>query len=150
MLAADDEHVLRLQVAVHEPLRVQRRDRAAQLAEHRERHGQRDRPAPEHARERLADELLHREVRATIRQRADREHLDDVRMTDRREALCLCEELRALLLGAHKLRMQHLQRDATRAPHSVVNDATSAFAEHGVEAKVTEGRGQIHARGASP
>jgi tRNA A-37 threonylcarbamoyl transferase component Bud32 len=80
---AEDEDVLRLQVAVHDAALVRRPEGPADLQEDGDRPGQRHRPVPvEDARQALPVERLHDEVGLPLRGVPEVEDLDDVLLPD--------------------------------------------------------------------
>jgi hypothetical protein len=128
--AGDQHHVLGLEIAVDQAAGVEGVDRVGELAEQLERLLDRQRAARDPRRQRLAVKLLHREVGPPVGDLADREHLDDAGVVDLGEPPRLDQELLPLLRRRRERGVQHLQRDLTVTPASVVDDAAAAFAEH--------------------
>ena len=135
-VAGADERVLRLDVAVDEARRVQRREPVGEL---RERLAQPRRiaavAAAHPAQERLARDEIHREVdRAGVL--AELAERDEVRMRDVLEDAELAPKLRAIAAGG---RVQDLERDAPArlAVEHLEHDAEPTLAEppHDLEAR---------------
>ena len=108
-VGADDD-VVRLDVAVHDPVAVRERECAQDLARVLDRDRDRGRPvADEQLLQRAPFEVLHRDVVRPLRVAAV-EDRDDVRMVEARGALRLAAEaLDELLVGGMPL-VQQLQR----------------------------------------
>ena len=104
-----DEHVRRLEVAVHEAHRVRRSETASRLHEHREHGGnvvRRRHPALE----RLTGDVLHRDERLAVGD-ARLEHADDVWIREPCERLRFATEAVLLLRIEPRLEAAHLDRD---------------------------------------
>ena len=138
-VAAVDEHVRRLHIAVDDAVRVRVRQRVGHLAHDRDDVGERQPPfALEPALERLALDERHCEVHEPVRRFAGGHHRDDVRMSER------CRESRLLVepLGAQpgaELGRQHLHHDATAEP-GLFGDEHAAHAAAGKLALDTKRR----------
>ena len=112
-IAGDQEHVLRLQIAMHDPLRVRGGERAADLG--RDPEGARDIDralALDHAAELDALEVLHDEVHAAVGGGARVGDVDDVRVTDLRCSARLSAEPLHEVGHPRVARMEDLERDA--------------------------------------
>ena len=128
LAAVHEHHVLGLQIAMRDPLRVRFADRVADLERDVERARQRHR-APrrrERALEREPVEVLHHDVERAIGELAGEVHLHHVRMLKARRDLGLAMEARHQLLVRAELAMEDLHRDvaidpllerAVHAPH---------------------------------
>ena len=108
-----EERVRRLQIAVHESLRVCGLESARDLIENIECLVKRHTTTLEPLVEGFADEMFHHEVAPLIGQRADGCDIDDVRMMERRQRARLALESRERMrVSAHR-RRDHLERDPT-------------------------------------
>ena len=108
---APEQEVLRLHVAVDETGRVRRCERARRLRAERRRLERRQRAAAgDELGERLAVDVLHRDVRDAVGL-ADVEDLDDVRMRQPRGDPPLAQEARAQVLVAREILGEALERD---------------------------------------
>ena len=137
MLAVDHEHVLGLEIAMNEPLRVQRLDRGRELPEQRERGYERLRAAGDHVRERLSVQTLHRQVRPPVRKLSYSKHLHDRRMSDLLELLRLGEKLRTLLACPRKSLVEDFERDPPGPPLCLIHDPAAAVPEYRFDAEVS-------------
>jgi hypothetical protein len=129
----DQEHVVRLQIAMHDPGGVRVGEPARDLGRDVERLGQRDRPASQPRAERLAAEQLHhQEAPAAVLPRV--EHLHHVLALDGARGPRLAREPpgHGAVLG--QLVVEHLHGDAppdadvlglVHGPHSAAADATN-------------------------
>src|SRR5690606_21065954 len=111
--AGDQEHVLGLEIAMDDALRVRGRERAADLARDLERAGDVDRTlALDHAAELDALEVLHDEVHAAVLGGPRVRDVDDVRVTDLRGRTRLAAEPLDEIGHAAVARVQDLEGDA--------------------------------------
>ncbi len=136
------QHVVRLEVAMHEPGRVRGGEPATRLREHVEdRAGIARRAAQPFVDRRTLDEL-HRDVVAPAR-RADLVHDDHVRVREPRHRPRLAQQARARFIAARGA-AQHLQRDAALeiGIERGVHDAHPADPELALEAIATEHRAE--------
>jgi hypothetical protein len=132
---AADQHVVGLEVAMHEPDRVRRREAAAGLQEHLEPRGARA-GRLEPARQGHALDELHREEQL-VADATDVEHGDDVRVRQLRHRLGLARHPGALRLEvAGSIRMQQLDRDPA-VELGIVGD------EHDAHAALADARAEL-------
>ena len=109
---AREEHVLRLQVAVHDPLRVRRGEPGEDALEDRDRLLERNAPAVRGVRrERHAIEELHHEVRRPVLGLRGLEHAEDVRVDQPLARPPLFEEARQHVHVRDELGAEHLHRE---------------------------------------
>jgi hypothetical protein len=111
---ARQQHVVRLDVAVHHPARVRHGERAGHVAQNADGVHHRQRPARETCSQRLPFNEGHEEVRQPI-ELAGIEHRDDERMLQR----CRRTDFAPKALEAHsrcQLRAEHLDGDAAVEP----------------------------------
>ena len=124
--ALDEHHVLGLEVAVHDALRVRLAGGVAELQRDVERARQRQRAAGrrEGALERQAVEVLHHDVHRAVGELPDEEDVDDVRVRQARRDLRLAVEARDERLVGGELAVEDLHRDvAVDAPLEGAVDA---------------------------
>ena len=114
--AALEPHVRRLDVAVHDPERVRRRQSARHARRHRERVPGRERSAREPRREVLAVEPLHGEPGSSIRRSAVRDVPHDRRVIERGDEARLPLEAGDV---TRRERVQQLERHHCAAPLTV-------------------------------
>ena len=108
----DEEHVLGLEIAMHDVRGMRGAERVGELACDGGGLARREEPAPSHARrERLTVEQLHHEVRRAIVELAEVVDGDDRRMTDRRRRAGLLEEARREHRVRREIAAQHLHRE---------------------------------------
>jgi hypothetical protein len=107
----DEEHVLRLDVAVHDAGLVERRERGGDLRGDRHDLRGRQRPAIGDRGERVAGEVLHHEVRQPIGRGPRVADLEEAGVLRRRGEPVLGEQALLDLVVVGKLRIEHLERD---------------------------------------
>ena len=108
---ADEEDVLRLEIAVDDAAHVRGAERARDLADDAERVLDAERAAAHAGVERLAVEHLHDEVGAAVGVGAEVEDLHDAGVGDRGRGARLVEEAGDDVGAARVLRVEHLDRD---------------------------------------
>ncbi|MEJ7695910.1 MAG: hypothetical protein WKF78_04615 [Candidatus Limnocylindrales bacterium] len=127
-VAGDQEHVLRLEIAMDDPLGVRGRERATDLTGDPQRARDVDRAfALDHAAELDALEELHHEVHAAVARGAGVGDVDDVRMADLRGGTGLAAEPLHQIRHPAVARVQDLQRD-TLADLDVLGEVHLAHA----------------------
>jgi hypothetical protein len=141
-VAPRDQHVGRLDVAVHEPVRVRHVERAGDLGDQRDGALGLERPAARQQRTEVGSlDVAHRHVQDAVLL-AGVEDLDGVRMVDRRRGAALVLEAGAehrILRGVGRDQLEGdrpLQREIGRAEH----DAHAAAPRHRVDAMPREDR----------
>lgn len=112
MTFAGDQHVVGLEIAVDDPDRVRRGERAEHLGRELDQAAQRHRALTDRGGERHAFDEFHHDVRATIRQRRHVEHVHDVLVMDEIDRLRFGEESVEQHRIARALIGQDLDRDA--------------------------------------
>ena len=138
-----DQHVVRLEVAVHQARRVHGRQPRADLLEHRDHVAPRAR-RPQPPRQRLAVDVLHRDEQPA-RVVADLVDAHHVRVLEARHRLRLAQQPRAIALAVDLL-AHDLDRDrsAELGVLAGVHDAHPALAEPRPDREVADHR--LHAR----
>ncbi|ODV20559.1 MAG: hypothetical protein ABT27_07585 [Lysobacteraceae bacterium SCN 69-25] len=133
---ACDEHVGRLEVAMHDQIAMRMRDRLADLDEQRQTRVEIQAPRVAPGRQRLAVDEFHREPRTTVLVEAAVDQACDVRMFQPRQDFALAQEAREHFLGIHAA-LDALERDrqARDAGHRLgpVHRAHAAAAEAATE-----------------
>ena len=119
--------VVRLEIAVDDPLGVRREQRAAHLHADGLHLGGRHRPTGDRLGQRLARQVLHDEVRLAVRGLAEVEDLDDVLVRDHVDRAGLVEEAGDDVRIARQDRVQQLDRHLA-ADHRVLGQVHHAHA----------------------
>ena len=112
-----DQHVLRLEVAMHDPGGVRRGQTAPGVDQHRDDRAPRSSRRREPHTQRRAAHVLHRDVGRAI-DRPDLEHVDDIRMRELRHRDRLA--LQANVAGARAMNLEcdvAIERDVARQVH---------------------------------
>jgi hypothetical protein len=132
-LGRAEQHVVGLEVAMHEMRAMRGGEPGARFAHHAHDLAPRPRLLLQPLAQRLALDELHRDEHAVAGQRADVVHRDDVRMRQPRERLRFAQQPRFLRAGrAGRAGLQQLDRDLAieLGIVAVVDHAHAAFAEH--------------------
>jgi hypothetical protein len=111
-----DEHVGRLDVAVHDPTRVRVRETACDLHRDAHRLAERERPARDAPLQRLAVVERHREIQLSVIRLADLVHGAHVGMLERRDSTCLVQESLGCRAVRTDVSVQELERDRATEP----------------------------------
>ena len=149
VLVVVEQHVRRLHVPVHEPLRVRGVERLRDLRDDRQRPRRVERSLmPEERAQIRALDPPHRQVQPTFRLPGVMDG-DDVRVLERHRELGLAGEARAVAPIPRERRRHHLERDPAAQPHVVgqVDDAHSALADRLLDPVIEEILRDVGARG---
>ncbi len=138
----EPEHILRLDVAVHEADRVQRGHGARDVLEQGESAPERQGPVGQPGRERAPFEPRHDDERPAAGQAAGSQHRDQRVVRHRAHALGLGDEALDLLVVDREVGVEHLERDLSLAVSRGVDEGAAALAEQPSDLERTESLGQ--------